>query len=63
MFRTPVHGFFCPDFLRRGSKYGSSYRGQNYIEMIGGETEITSRNGMFQLSRVRVAEGKITVHV
>ena len=31
--------------------------------MIGGETEITSRNGMFQLSRVRVTEGKITVHV
>ena len=62
LFWTPADWFF-PDFLRALLKHGSSYRGSNFIEMIWGETKLLRVSGRFELSRVRVTEGKITVNV
>ena len=50
MFRTPVDGFFSRLF--KGSKHGSSYRGQNYIE-----NELRGNENWFELAGVRVIEG------
>ena len=44
--------------LFKGSKHGSSYPGQNYIE-----NDLRGNKNWFELSRVRVTEGKITVNV
>ena len=59
MFRTPVDCFFR---LFKGSKHGSSYRGSNCIEIIWGGG-LLRVSGRFELSRVCVTEGKITVNV
>ena len=55
MFRTPVYGFF-PDFLRA----------QNMVRVIEGkiiENGLRGNENWFELSRVRVTEGKIKVNV
>ena len=49
MFRTPVDGFF-PDFLRA----------QNMVRVIEGiENDLRGNENWFELSGIRVTEGKI----
>ena len=48
----------CFDLLSRLDKDASSYQGENYIE-----NDLKGKENWFELSMVRVTEGKITVNV
>ena len=61
MFRTPVDGFFL-NFLRAQTLF-ELLRVKLYWKWPEGKRKLVRVSGRFELSRVRVTEGKITVNV
>ena len=61
MFRTSVHGFF-PD-LSRAYNMVRVIEGKIVQKWAEGKQKLLRVSGRFELSRVRVTEGKITVNV
>ena len=61
MFRTSVHGFFAD--LSRAYNMVRVFEGKIIQKWTEGKQELLRVSGRYELSRVRVTEGKITVKV